>query len=466
MLARQFYSSKLLTQPALVTFVFIVLILAISSVLYVEVVLSTAVPSSRGLEVEFSAYRYAPAWITKYFPPPSAKEREDYHQWNDQTFLELHACIAGNNCGVNQLKVAVLGSHYFEERIVRGQGGGEGIWGQSMYNTMRNLGYTTFFANNWNEALKLYQKMPDLIKVVILLRPAECQNNPTCVKGPENPTGIPAWKIFDLSYWPLDHPEASRLGGKWIITSHPDISREERGEESPYQYIGFSIEEQCRQHPVIPLSQRKGQIWLFMKIIRYVYDPWFSWERPWFSELAQETDLKVVGGWKVVQDDPTMGVMQDIEDRKHGVINLGPQDHPGFIQEVSNSKAMLAVGNPSWSPTPWEALCYGVPFIHPIRNFDRNDPWNRQKWDVQHPVLKMLHEPYVYHAHKGNYTELIEAVRKATTTPIDSFIPDFMTETAFRKRIKDFMETDWRSLAEEWLEERKSANDYSYIFEL
>ncbi|KAF8987976.1 hypothetical protein BDQ17DRAFT_1374525 [Cyathus striatus] len=442
------------SQPALVTIVFIVLILLVGSVLYIEVALSTYVPSSpRGLEVEFSAYRYAPAWITKYFPPPSAsREWGAYHQWNDQTFLELHACIAGKNCGANQLKIAVLGSNYFEERI---------------YNTLRNLGYTTFFANNWNEALVLYKKMPDLIKVVILLTPVECQDNPTCVKGPGNPSGIPAWKIFEFSYWPIDYDEIhSRLGGKWIITSHPDIFREEKGEESPYQYIGFSIEEQCRQHPVIPLSQRKDQIWLFMKEIRYVYGPWFCLERPWFSKLVEETDLNVVGGWNVVPDDPVLGETPDIEDRENGIFNLGLQDHPEFIREVSNSKVMLAVGNPSWSPTPWEALCHGVPFIHPVRNFDRNDPWNRQKWDVQHPVLKMFNEPYVYHVHKGNYTALIDAVRKATTTPIDSIIPDFMTETAFRKRIKNFMETDWWSLAVEWLEERKAANDYSYIFEL
>ena len=60
--------------------------------------------------------------------------------------------------------------------------------------------------------------------------------------------------------------------------------------------------------------------------------------------------------------------MTDIEDKSKGVVNLlkqgfGPDD---FMMEVAKSKVMLGIGSPRWSPSPYYALCLGVPFINPV----------------------------------------------------------------------------------------------------
>ena len=76
---------------------------------------------------DFNNYAPLPSRIAQYFPPPDP-ERKDYHEWNAQTLRELHACMALKNCGPNQTKVALLASHWFEEAIVRGWRGGEGVF--------------------------------------------------------------------------------------------------------------------------------------------------------------------------------------------------------------------------------------------------------------------------------------------------------------------------------------------------
>lgn len=72
--------------------------------------------------------------------------------------------------------------------------------------------------------------------------------------------------------------------------------------------------------------------------------------------------------------------MEDIEDREKGVVNLisrrqGVEEDQKreklnsteFSWEVASSKAMIGMGNPYWSPSPYYALCLGVPFINPVR---------------------------------------------------------------------------------------------------
>ena len=91
------------------------------TVLDVHLCRGTSPQSSR------SAYVAAPPQVTSYFPPPD-DNRKDYHEWNAQTLRELHTCMALGNCGANQQKVALLAAHWFEEAVVRGWRGGEGVW--------------------------------------------------------------------------------------------------------------------------------------------------------------------------------------------------------------------------------------------------------------------------------------------------------------------------------------------------
>ena len=58
--------------------------------------------------------------------------------------------------------------------------------------------------------------------------------------------------------------------------------------------------------------------------------------------------------------------MKDIADPVHGVINLRKLGPHEFSEAVAMSKAMIGVGNPWWSPSPYHALCMGVPFLNPV----------------------------------------------------------------------------------------------------
>lgn len=48
------------------------------------------------------------------------------------------------------------------------------------------------------------------------------------------------------------------------------------------------------------------------------------------------------------------------------------------------------------------ALCLGVPFINPVRDWNRDDPDNRDTWYSQHNGLHELSPPYVYHIVRPN----------------------------------------------------------------
>ncbi|TEB28048.1 hypothetical protein FA13DRAFT_1633750 [Coprinellus micaceus] len=424
---------------------------------------------------EYGDYAFLPSSLSRLFPAPDTG-RKDYREWNALSIRELHVCLALDNCGVNQRKVALLASHWFEESIVRGYTGGEGIWARSMYKHLKAMGYTTIFADSFEEALAIYRHFPSLVSVVIRNNAGECHSDPKCVMSEANPTGIPAWKIFDFEYFPATttgYIEGSLMKGKWVLSANP-----EQGNRSVIQYIGYSVEDDCRRIPPIPLSQRKDQIFILMKQLTYANDARFAWNRSYFPLASSELGVSFTGAWLVDEhwgwNPEEMGPLADIEDRERGVVNLingagaganrtallSPQR---WAEEVGMSKAMLGVGNPWWSPSPYHALCAGVPFINPITEFDPNDPWNRDKWRTQHGSLDHLDPPYVYHVHKQNYTGFVDALKAATTTEIPSFIPSYMTEAAVRERVRYLMEHEWKEEARKLLEERKAGRGRVYI---
>ena len=90
--------------------------------------------------------------------------------------------------------------------------------------------------------------------------------DPKCVKGPNNPSGIPAWKIFDFEYFSSPdgrHNGASLMKGKWILSANPD-PRFADG-EGPIQYLGHvscsasSCQKQSLILPSDSLSKRNAQ---------------------------------------------------------------------------------------------------------------------------------------------------------------------------------------------------------------
>lgn len=110
---------------------------------------------------------------------------------------------------------------------------------------------------------------------------------------------------------------------------------------------------------------------MLMKQLTYVYDDNFAWNRSYFTLAANELGLDFVGGWQINQryggwNPDVRGPMVDIEDRQQRVINLGQLNQTDFMQQVGLSKVMIGVGGPWWSPSPYNSLCQGVPFINPV----------------------------------------------------------------------------------------------------
>jgi hypothetical protein len=147
-------------------------------------------------------------------------------------------------------------------------------------------------------------------------------------------------------------------------------------------FCRYSVEDDCRRRPPVPLSQRKNQIFILMKQLTYANDARFAWNRSYFPLASSELGMSFTGAWLVDEhwgwNPEEMGPLADIEDRERGVVNLISGAGAGanrtallspqmWAEEVGMSKAMLGVGNPWWSPSPYHALCAGVPFINPVR---------------------------------------------------------------------------------------------------
>ena len=168
-------------------------------------------------------------------------------------------------------------------------------------------------------------------------------------------------------------------------------------------FLSYSIEPTCRRLPFIPAADRAHppQAYLLSKQVHYLDDsPAFSWSLDALSELSLEFGIRVVAG--VVNDDQTTHDAVDAS----GVVNIGQLDKIHFYEELARSFLLVGVGRPRISPSPWDALCMGLPvslvfsaispfaaqsvsgqlspqFINPILTWDESDPLNRSKWHPQ-----------------------------------------------------------------------------------
>lgn len=94
-----------------------------------------------------------------------------------------------------------------------------------------------------------------------------------------------------------------------------------------------------------------------------------------------------------------------------------------IADEIAN--VQIGLGWPAYSPSPFDALCVGVPFINPIQYVNLEHPDDRKGWRTQNDALLALDPPYVYHVHKKNATELGHALKSAIENPIPRFIREY-----------------------------------------
>ncbi|TFK55828.1 hypothetical protein OE88DRAFT_1731469 [Heliocybe sulcata] len=389
-------------------------------------------PSPEVLDVPHQT-PYSNPILDKLFPIGEPDRTDVYEDANNAAMERLLACAASGDCHRNQTSVVLLASPHFAGSI-EGKVSGEDIWAASVIAGLQEMNYTFIYSKNSVELAAQYRQFPDLVKAVIIecVAAQKCFHNAECIKSEHNPLGIPVWKLFSFHFWTGEcHP----LGGAWTLS--PENFPETTTNSLDNFYLGYSVERTCTKLPVVPSSEREDRAYVFGKSITYFTDDSYAWPGVHFQNAVA-------------------GLMDSTNDTiaDTGIKNLGRLDKERFYSEVAKSKVLVGTAKPVLSPSPYDALCLGVPFINPITRWDEKDPDDRNGWFAQHDGLIREKEPYVYHVRTGDGEGLLAALDRAFHNPIDRYIPKAMTMEALKARLATLIESDWRARAEDVLEQR------------
>lgn len=139
---------------------------------------------------------------------------------------------------------------------------------------------------------------------------------------------------------------------------------------------------------VVPFKERPHRVWILAKDLSYFYDlnDLLSWPLDFFERADKELkqrwpDFEFVGSF----NDRRFIIQEHLKDKD--APKLKPRDQPKgivalggavggeegtllsaaeFRRELANSRVMLGVGRPTVSPSPYESMMLGVPFINPV----------------------------------------------------------------------------------------------------
>ncbi|KAJ7611389.1 hypothetical protein DFH06DRAFT_1373655 [Mycena polygramma] len=372
---------------------------------------------------------------------PAAPVEKD-HSWmaeNERTMTLLFRCVEQGNCGQNQTKVVILAAGPFR-RLLSGENGGEAIWANSTVITLQRLGYSYLYSDSREGMVQLYQIFRQLVSVIMVdaTDSEDCFNDPECVLSEHKPHGIPAWKIFSFHFWDSPH---NPLGREWTLS--PENYREFEGNT----YLGYSIEPQCARQTFIPHQHRPHQAYVLAKEAKYFAHEDYAYGADFFDAASAAAGVQFVAGVR-------QSVLPDYF--PSNITNVGFLSSTKFYEMLAESRVLVGIAIIS-SPTPYEALCLGVPFINPIRRWDEDNPTDRTRWMAQHPTLKQLDPPYVYNVFQGDKPGFVKAVVDATSTPIESFVLENMRMGAVEARLAAILETDWKAEASKLLAERQAS---------
>jgi hypothetical protein len=146
-------------------------------------------------------------------------------------------------------------------------------------------------------------------------------------------------------------------------------------------YLGYSIESVCRAQPFIPHSKRENQAYILAKLLSF-FTP--QRDRAWtpaiFDAATTATGIQYMIG---AVNDTLQGEWPAAE-LPSNYIGFGHIGQSVFLDKLSRARVLIGMGNPSTqvtpsaqesffpngivirSPTPYDALCLGVPFINPV----------------------------------------------------------------------------------------------------
>ncbi|KAJ6561709.1 hypothetical protein B0H19DRAFT_1142381 [Mycena capillaripes] len=373
----------------------------------------------------------------------------DDHSWmaeNDCTIASIFQCVEQGNCSQNQTKVVILNAKPFRA-MLRGDSGGEVIWANSTVIAMRRLGYSFLYSSSKERTSQLYFMFGPLVSAILVdVSDANaCFHDQDCVLMEHQPHGIPAWKIFSFHFW--GSPE-NPLGEKWTLSP-------ERAASGRNTYLGYSIEPQCARQAFIPHELRRQQAYVLSKDAGFFNSSNYAYAADFFDAASDAAGVHFLAGVR-------NRVLPDFF--PNSITNVGFMPQTEFYAKLAESRVLVGIGNP-WlltgsiisSPTPYDALCLGVPFINPIMSWDAKNPSNRTRWNSQHNTLKELDPPYVYNVFRNDKDGFVNAVVEAASHPIESFVLGDMRMSAVEERLAAIVDTDWKAEAAKLLAERKAS---------
>ncbi|KAF8306960.1 hypothetical protein DL93DRAFT_2088335 [Clavulina sp. PMI_390] len=390
---------------------------------------------------------------------------------NHKQFSALCNCVLANTCAPNQDQVVILNTHYFQPWYSNEvtSNPGETIWATSIIESLRVIKYTFLYVDSREELRDFYRLLSTSVVGIIMHedRLYKCwADTKHCVKSPANPLGPPIWKMLTFHFWAQPaHP----LGRLWTLS--PEDYAAHAGADSTKEgntYIGYSIEPSCDEQPIIPASERTPKaVYAMTKCVSYLApQPLRAWPPSFYAHAARSLGVHFTIGsingttpWAVERcggDAVRELVFPQLSEfgGEDAMTNLGPLSRPVFMRKVAESQVLLGVGRPWISPTPYQALCLGVPFINPILEWDHSKPEDRKSWDTQHNGLRDLNPPYVYNVYKDDEAGFLSALSQAMERPIGRYIPPGRSLVEVAGRLQTALQRDWRQEAEDLLGER------------
>ncbi|KAJ7768735.1 hypothetical protein B0H14DRAFT_3894977 [Mycena olivaceomarginata] len=272
-----------------------------------------------------------------------------------------------------------------------------------------------------------------LVRAVVVDAPDAhaCFRDPYCALHREWAYSIPIWKILSFHYCDdADHP----LGRKWTLSAEPYLHACVL--PPPPHATDAAVQPSCTQQPFIPNSQRppsrsptgtsrRKQIYIYAKTADCFSPEKRAFPPHVFARLSAALGVDFV---------------------------VGVQGADAAAAAALPAGALVGMGAPSTSPTPYDALCLGVPFINPILTWDPAHPDDRSRWAAQHEALKHLGPPRVYTVFKDDADG-----PRPFLTGASPYILHRMELGAVQARVGAALEADWRTAAEAVLAARVQA---------
>ncbi|KAF7299160.1 hypothetical protein MIND_00864600 [Mycena indigotica] len=374
---------------------------------------------------------------------------------NRNALRELTHCIYEEKCVHKPQLVIVVSDVYYKAYLLKPSGLPSPPHTVLAAFDRLNVSYV-FSPKDIGWARNVHMAFPDQVKLVLFDRSdlRSCLDvTSSCVRTVQNPTGIPAFKMFT---WENEATEeaVSPFGYPWTLTARQAYAGE--------SFVGFSIPDSCRKEvPYVPPADRFDRVWILATVETFFWKTHNVFPPEYFEKLGDETKVRFF-----TQLHPTEGRLKDYPQLSDthtvpkNLVDVGQQTHLDSVDEgendfearaleyMSKSRLLLGLWDPRFELTVLQALCVGVPFLNPIHQWDASNATNRELWVTQNPELNVLDPPYVYHVFPHDYAAFKKAILDAMETPIASYIPPHLTEAALTKRLSELLERDWKAEAE------------------